>query len=124
MAKILIVDDEKLIRKALAEIIELEGHQAEYAQNGREALQMFKKYLPDIVVTDLIMPDTEGLELIREIRKISDDVKIIAISGGSRYLEPNNHLKAAELFGADISFTKPINLNEFKTAVNTLLFPD
>ena len=124
MAIILVVDDEQLIRKALGEVIEIEGHEALFAKDGREALHIISQQLPDLVVTDLLMPDIEGLELIREIRKISDDVKIIAISGGSRYFEPSNQLKAAELIGADISFSKPLDIHHFKMAVNTLLFPD
>ena len=124
MAKILIVDDEKFIRDALIELIELEGHEAAFAKDGRQALQVFQEQIPDLVITDLIMPEKEGLELIREIRKISNDVKIIAISGGSRYLEPSNQLKAAELIGADVCFTKPLDIYSLKTAVNTLLFPD
>lgn len=124
MAKILIVDDEVLIGNALVEIVELEGHEAQHAKDGKEALQIIQKQLPDLVVTDLIMPETEGLELIRELRKLSSFVKIIAISGGSRYFEPDNQLKAAELIGADVCFSKPIDLKAFKEAVNTLLNPE
>ncbi len=124
MAKILIVDDEISVGNILIEFVKLEGHEAQHAKDGREALQMIRKQLPDLVVTDLIMPETEGLELIRELRKLSSLVKIIAISGGSRYFEPDNQLMAAELIGADLCFTKPIDLHAFNAAINTLLNSD
>ncbi|KAA3665153.1 MAG: response regulator [Chloroflexi bacterium] len=121
MANILIVDDEKLIGKALIEIVEKEGHAAQYAKDGKEALQVINKQLPDMVITDLIMPETEGLELIKELRKLSTQIKIIAISGGSRYFKPDSQLTAARLIGADVCLTKPLDLPELISSVRTLL---
>lgn len=121
MANILIVDDEELIREALKQIVERAGHQAQCAQNGSEAMQMIANLLPDLIITDLIMPETEGLELIRSLKSSIDPIKIIAISGGSRYLNPDSQLQAAEFLGADLCFSKPIDTNEFIHSVNLLL---
>jgi len=124
MANILIVDDEDLIGKALVEIVEKEGHKAQYAENGKLALQIAREKLPDMVITDLIMPETEGLELIRELRKLSSHLKIIAISGGSRYFEPESQLKAAQFIGADVCLTKPLDLPEFISSIKMLINTD
>ena len=74
----------------------------------------------DIVLTDIVMPDMEGIETIRELRKINPDVKIIAFSGGGS-LSPDSYLKIAASMGANYTFTKPFDLNELKETVKKLL---
>jgi len=120
MAKILIIDDELQAREMMKEMLVREGHDVVAAANGAEGLEAFHKQKSDLVVTDLIMPDKEGIETIIEIKSIASEVKIIAVSGGGRY-DPKDSLKMAQTLGADIVFKKPFERKEFISAVGELL---
>lgn len=102
MAKILIIDDDELVRATLKRVLRGSDHEVLTAFDGRHGLAVFAQEPADLVITDIIMPDQEGLETIREIRRQAPDTKIIAISGGSRlgnidYLEMAQKLGAAEI---------------------------
>jgi len=120
MKKILIIDDEPDIRKALRSVLESMGHSVFEASDGMEGLEEFNKYQFDLIITDLIMPNKEGLETIIQLKKYSPTMKIIAISGGGR-VSPKKYLDMAEKLGADKSFTKPIDYKEFIASVNEML---
>jgi len=120
MSKILVIDDELQAREMIREMLIREGHTVALAADGAEGLRIYKCQNPDLVVTDLIMPDKEGIETILEIRNISTDVKIIAISGGGRY-DPKDSLEMAENLGADRVFRKPFERRVFIAAVKELL---
>ena len=120
MSKILVIDDEASIQKLLTAIFERGGHEVMTAGNGNEGIALLDSYEPDLIVCDLLMPEKEGLETIREIREKNADVKIIAISGGG-VVQPEMYLKLAEKVGANQSFTKPVNSSALMSAVNTLL---
>ena len=81
MEKILIIDDEPSIRKMLKTLFEKNGYEVMEAQDGTQGIKLFQTHRPDLIITDLIMPGKEGLETIREIKKINQDAKIIAMSG-------------------------------------------
>jgi DNA-binding response OmpR family regulator len=106
--KILIVEDEGLIREGLKIALEMEGFQVTVAEDGRMGLILFEKIMPDVVVTDIIMPERDGIELILGMKKLSKNIKIIAISGGGR-ISANDHLSIAGLLGADATLTKPFS---------------
>lgn len=120
MAKILVFDDEPSILLMIKKILEKAGHEVEVALNGREGLELFEKNKPDLLVTDIIMPEKEGLETIFELRRKHPDLKIIAISGGGR-IGPDGYLPGAKLLGANITFSKPLVPKEFLQAVTKLL---
>ncbi len=120
MAKILVFDDEPSILLMIKKILEKAGHEVEVALNGREGLELFEKNKPDLLVTDIIMPEKEGLETIFELRRKHPDLKIIAISGGGR-IGPDGYLPGAKLLGANITFSKPLVPREFLQAVTKLL---
>jgi len=120
MAKILVFDDEPSILIMIKKMLEKEGHEVDLALNGREGMELFEKNKPDLVVTDIIMPEKEGLETILELRKKHPDLKIIAISGGGR-IGPQGYLPSAKYLGADMVFQKPLVQKEFVQAVNSLL---
>ena len=113
---ILIIDDEPQIRSMLRQMLEKEGFDVSDASNGEEALKLQKMRPARLIITDLIMPEKEGLETIRELRHTYPDVKIIAMSGGGR-VRPESHLEMARVFGAVKTFTKPINREELLEAV-------
>ena len=120
MAKILVLDDEPSILLMIKKMLEKEGHEIDMALNGMEGIELFEKNKPDLLITDIIMPEKEGLETIFELRKKHPGLKIIAISGGGR-IGPEGYLPSAKLFGADMVFQKPLVPKEFLQAVSSLL---
>ena len=120
MAKIVVFDDELSILLMLKKMLEKAGHEVDMALNGRDGMELIKKNLPDLLITDIIMPEKEGLETILEIKKKYPELKIIAISGGGR-IGPEGYLPTAKHFGADMVFSKPLVQKEFLQAVSLLL---
>lgn len=120
MALILVVDDDDQIRALLKRFLSRDGYQVLEASNGRIAVDILGNEPVDLVITDLIMPDKEGLETIREIVKEHKGLKIIAISGGGR-VGPDSYLTMAKMFGASAVFTKPLDMAKFLSTVAELL---
>jgi len=120
MALILIVDDDPQMLRLLTDVAELENHSVLMAQDGDQALEYFAHQLPDLMITDILMPNKEGLELISEVREKFSSVKIIAYSGGGAS-DPENYLEFARGMGADTVFTKPMPLEDMRQQINKLL---
>ena len=120
MQKILIIDDEPHILLMLKKMLERVGYEIEIATNGVEGIRLFKESGSDLVITDIIMPEKEGLETIREMRRIKSDLKIIAMSGGGK-VSADNYLQIARIFGAAESIAKPFTQKEMVSAVQSLL---
>jgi DNA-binding response OmpR family regulator len=121
MANVLIVDDELNIKIILTQLLTTMGHQVVCATNGIEAQKILEKQTFDLVITDIIMPDMDGYELIRKLRKQSDSPKIIAISGGTFSQNSTELLKTALLMKADKILQKPFDLVSINAAVTELL---
>ncbi len=120
MARILVVDDELAIRDMLKRMLERQEHEVSLAEDGKQALKIIDSFSPQILITDLIMPEKEGIETILEVRKRNPQIKIIAISGGGR-IGPESYLKLAISVGAARALTKPFAQDELLSAVNDLL---
>ena len=120
MSKILVLDDEPSILLMIKKMLEKAGYEVIVASNGKEGMRLFERDKPDMVITDIIMPEKEGLETIFELRRMHPDLKIIAISGGGR-ISPDGYLPGARLLGANMVFQKPLVQKEFLTAVASLL---
>jgi len=120
LALILLVDDDPQMLNLLSDIIELDGHVAVMAEDGEQALNVFEHQKPDLVITDLLMPNKEGLEFISEIREIFPELKIIAYSGGGSG-NPENYLEFARGMGADRVFSKPMPLASLREEIKILL---
>jgi DNA-binding response OmpR family regulator len=120
MAKILVIDDEPSILLMIKKMLEKAGHDVDMALNGKEGMQIFENNKADLLITDIIMPEKEGLETIVEMRKKYPDLKIIAISGGGR-ISADGYLPGAKLLGANMVFQKPLIQKEFLEAVSFLL---
>ena len=123
MAHILVADDQEKIRNMLKSLFEQFGHTVTVATNGKEAIQFYGENPADIIVTDILMPDMEGIETIRALRRIKSDVKIIAMSGGGT-VGPDEYLHMAELFGAKRTIQKPFDVREVLDAVQVCLDED
>jgi len=109
MASILVVDDEESIRKMLMRLLTSEGHTVHLASDGNEALQLYRAHHPDIVLTDIVMPDKEGIEMIHDLMGEFSDVKVIAMSGGGKYTSSESNLNLAKELGAMRVVQKPID---------------
>ena len=120
MKKILIIDDEPYILLMLKKMLERAGYEVDLASNGREGMDLFNKETADLVITDIIMPDKEGLELIIEMKRQRPNLKIIAMSGGGR-ISPDSYLECATHFGAEKVFQKPFRQKELVSAVRELI---
>lgn len=120
MKKILIIDDEASIRKFLRLLFEKNGYEVIEAVNGNQGVKVFKEQGADLIVTDLVMPEKEGLETIRDIIKMYPETIIIAMSGGG-VIPPEAYLKMAERFGAKYVFSKPFDKDLLLEKVKELL---
>lgn len=120
MRRILIIDDDHHILLMIKKMLERAGFEVELASNGNRGLELFKKMPVDLVITDIIMPEKEGLETIREMRKLCSDLKIIAMSGGGK-ISSDNYLEAAKIFGANRVLGKPFSQKQIVSAVQDLL---
>lgn len=119
-SKILVIDDDELIRMTCRNILKKLNYQVVEAENGVRGLEQFAKDTPAIVITDMLMPDKEGLETISEIRAKSGKVKIIAMSGGGA-TQNMNFLNLAKQLGADVILSKPFKPEELISAVKSVL---
>jgi CheY-like chemotaxis protein len=113
----LVIDDEMLVRATIEAILRGRGHSVAVANNGREGLKRLQESSFDLIITDLIMPDTEGIETIQAIRKEPKPPRILAISGGGRG-QVGDFLDIAVQLGADYSLRKPFSPDELMDAVD------
>jgi len=114
--RILIIDDEESIRNVLSSLLQDAGYEVMEAENGRVGLQQCKRMPVDLVITDIIMPEGEGLETIRELRRSYPGLKIFAMTG-ARISKQLDILHIAAAFGAVRTFDKPFELVEILKAV-------
>lgn len=120
MARIMVVDDNTSMREAVCEMLQHAGYETVSVENGRFAAQIHRSEPVDLIITDLFMPDTDGLELIYQFRHEFPNVKIIAVSGGgSRGLV--ELLSVAKKMGAQRALMKPFAWEELLAAVQEML---
>lgn len=120
MACILIIDDEEDLRRIMRDALERQGHVVVEAGNGAEALDVIAQHPADLIVTDIMMPDMDGIETIIALRRGNPDVRIIAISGGGR-VGNTDYLALAEKFGAMHVLAKPFRRQQLVDAVQASL---
>lgn len=116
----LVIDDDELVRETIVAILKSVNLDVIAACDGEEGLQLFESDPTDLVITDILMPNKEGIETITELRAQDSDVKILAISGGGQVAGPK-YLKLAEKMGADRTLPKPFTPQQVLTIVDELL---
>jgi CheY-like chemotaxis protein len=120
MARILIIDDDKMVLNMLRQVLEGAQHTVVEASNGAIAMRLWRDHPADLIITDILMPEKDGLEVIRELRRECPTVKVIALSGGSRKIH-FDALDVAKRFGALSTLEKPFELKELLASVDTVL---
>lgn len=120
MSVVLIVEDDNDLREMLKTSLLKRKHVVLEASNGKDAINKFKPAITDLVITDLIMPDEDGLKVIMKMREIKPGIKIIAISGGGK-AGPGNYLNLARALGANEVFSKPFSMNDLIVKIDLLL---
>lgn len=121
MARILLIDDDNAFRTMLSRAIAHFGHRVLEAPNGKIGLEIFAQENIDVLITDIVMPEKEGLEVLMELRRHRPPVKIIAISGGSQYGFSDDYLRTAKVMGASIVLLKPFANERLMAAIDDLL---
>jgi len=120
MPGILIVEDDKELREMLKISLIRHKYTVLEAADGKEAITHFKPSITDLVITDLIMPDEDGLKVIMRLREIKPSLRVIAISGGGK-AGPGSYLNLAKALGANAVFSKPFSVNELIAKIEMLL---
>jgi len=120
MATILLIEDDTDLRKMLCKLLERADYDVIEASNGIEALAKIRTMSPDLVITDIIMPEQDGIGTINELKRKNRDIKIIAISGGGKMLSVD-YLRIAEMLGARYTFSKPFNNSDLLAKVSELI---
>lgn len=120
MARILLIDDERLVLATMRISLEGAGHDVLDADSGEKGIKIQKETPCDLVITDIIMPKMDGLETIKQLKKDDNLLKIIAISGGGR-IKGADYCKIAITLGADMVLAKPFSNEEFLGTVNECL---
>jgi len=121
MPSILVVDDEEQVRQLIRETFEQAGYQVAEAGDGRAALEQYRRNPADLVITDILMPDQDGLECISTLRRESPHVKIIAITGGSDMIGVLGFLDVAKMLGAHQTLQKPFEMKTLLDAAAAAL---
>lgn len=130
MSKVLIIDDETDVRDALELVLSRAGYEVSAVGDGDAGLEASRELLPDVIVTDMIMPKLDGAQLIRQIKAERPRVRVVAISGGGNFgpaayqpnaLKTEAFLAAAKSAGADRVLTKPFESKDIVEAVGSLL---
>ncbi len=123
MKKILIIDDDEVFREMTRQMLERAGYSVAEAIDGFDGRRVVSKMSPDLVVTDLLMPKMDGIEMIRFLRENNPEIKIIAVSGYGQ-MASTTYLPTARVLGAHRSFGKPFENKEFLSVVKDLLAMD
>jgi CheY-like chemotaxis protein len=117
---ILVIDDDAMVRMALGAVLRAAGFEVAFAEDGRKGMKLLRTLEPRLVITDIIMPEQEGIETIMAMRAARPDLKIIAISGGAR-IGHANVLDMASALGADEVLAKPFDPETLLTKVRKQL---
>ena len=117
---ILVVDDDESIRSFIKELLVMHNFKVSEADNGKAGLKEFKENTPDIVITDIIMPEMEGISFIRELRAHNKEIPIIAMTGNV-HGRMEEFLEISSQLGADEILRKPVRAQEFLDALSKVL---
>ena len=123
MARILVIEDDDSIRELIEKFMLLDGHEVETAENGAVGLKMIGSRQYDLLITDIVMPEQDGIGVLMELRKTSSKMKTIVITGGTSKLQVNDLMATARVMKADKVLQKPLDFENLSLTVAELLKP-
>lgn len=121
MTHILLIEDDEEYRTMLSQMLAMDNHKVTTASNGEEGLRKFASERPELVITDILMPSLDGIDVLKKIREAGDVVPVIAISGGRRTITAEFNLDSALLMGARAVLAKPFSRQQLRDAINRAL---
>jgi len=120
---ILLVEDEELLRAGVQEMLEIQGYEVVTAQNGSLALACLAKQPVDLIITDLVMPQMDGIDFVAQLRKLNPDVPVIVVSGSTRNIMQRYGIDTIQVPGANASLPKPFKGADLMAQIQRLLPP-
>lgn len=120
MSKILIIDDDEQFNLMLKSALVIKGYEVDTASNGREAKGLYQSNVYDVIITDIIMPDVDGYEVILDLRRMGLGDRTIAVSGGGR-TAAEDYLATAQHFDVAATFNKPVDLQALRAKVEEII---
>ncbi len=121
MPHILVIEDDLEFREPLVKTLTNEGHTVSMAGDGLAALALLQTIRPDLIMTDILMPNKDGIETIMELSRVGSTVPIIAMSGGRRSLTADFNLNSAAIMGVKATLAKPFSRADLRTAIQESL---
>jgi CheY-like chemotaxis protein len=121
MSHILVIEDDEFFSEMLVELLQQDGHKVSLAADGAKALQMLTLQRPDLIITDILMPNMDGVEFIMELAKQGNQIPVIAMSGGRRSISPEFSLESAKLMGVKATLVKPFTQKDLRQIVQSSL---
>ncbi len=118
---ILLIDDDDLLRSAVGDLLESSGYTVASTGAGDAGLEMFRASRPDLVITDLTMPETDGIDILRALSKEEPRPRIVVISGGGERLDTLSSLRRAQVLGADRILEKPFRAKSLLEIIDSVL---
>ncbi len=121
MAYILVIDDDDQLRNMMLQMLKRDNHTVISASDGNEGIKLCAEKKPDLIITDIIMPNKDGIEMIMELTQAGNQTPIIAISGGRRLVTAEFNLESAELLGVSGVLSKPFTREQLRNAIDNAL---
>ena len=121
MARILVIDDELHIRTLVKAFLIQDDHEVDLAENGKEGLKLIGLNRYDLLITDIVMPEQDGLGVLMELKGKEPRIRVIVMSGGGKRFNIQNYLNLARLMGADLLLPKPLDFEKLREAVREVL---
>lgn len=117
MAHILVVDDDEQFRGMLVQMLSQDGHRVSIAHDGEAGVRMSKEVMPELIITDILMPHMDGIEFIMELNRRAAGIPIIAVSGGRRSISADFNLESAAMVGVKAVLAKPFARADLRSAI-------
>lgn len=121
MARILVIDDQEHIRSIIRELLIGDNHQVDLAEDGAVGMKLAARNSYDLIITDIVMPEKDGFEVINELKQLAPGIGLIVMTGGGAGLDVANLMKMSQFMGADRVLSKPLDFRILRRAVKDVL---
>ena len=121
MSHILLIEDDEQFRQMMIQMLKSDGHQVSAASDGIEAIAMLERIKPDLIITDMLMPNMDGVGIVIHLSKSGNKTPVIAISGGRRSISVEFNLESAAVLGVKATLPKPFTRNDLRETIRNAL---